>query len=86
MLFQVNRAHEYYEQAAPGISLLSTDSQFAIYSASQIYRGILEKIKESDYNPFLGRVFVPQLQKISILLQQYIKTRINLLKENMIAQ
>lgn len=82
MIFQVNRAYDYYESALPGISLLSTDSQFAIYSASQIYRGILSQIEARDFNPFLGRVFVPQRKKILVLVQQYLKTQILQLKEN----
>ena len=70
MKFQVERADQYYTEAMPGISLLKTESQHAIYSAAKIYRGILRKIEEHDYNPFLGRVFVPSIQKIRILLHE----------------
>ncbi|MDZ7291805.1 MAG: phytoene/squalene synthase family protein [candidate division KSB1 bacterium] len=75
MIFQVNRAHSYYEQASRGIPMLARESQFAIYSASRIYRGILKRIEARDYNPFLGRVFVPEHRKLGILLQEIFRTR-----------
>ena len=76
MKFQVERADHYYTEAMPGISLLKTESQYAIYSAARIYRGILRKIEARDYNPFLGRVFVPSSQKIKILLHEGLRTKV----------
>jgi phytoene synthase len=74
--FQVERAQYYYHAAEPGIAMLDRSSQFAIYAASKIYSGILRKIEERDYNPFLGRVFVPQSQKTRILLGEVVRTRL----------
>ena len=56
--------------------MLERDSQFAIYSASKIYRGILYKLEAQNYNPFLGRVFVSQKKKVGILLQEIARTRL----------
>ena len=75
MKFQVERANQYYAEAVPGISLLKTESQYAIYSAARIYRGILRKIEDRDYNPFLSRVFVSSTQKVGILLHEQIRTK-----------
>jgi phytoene synthase len=75
MKFQVDRAHEYYNDAELGIKMLDRDAQFAIYSASKIYRGILKKIELRNYNPFLGRVFVPQHKKLSIVIGEVLKTK-----------
>ncbi len=75
MKFQVARAHKYYEESEPGIPMLEKNSQYAIYSASKIYRGILTKIEERNFNPFLGRVFVSKGKKLSILAQEIIRTR-----------
>jgi phytoene synthase len=75
MKFQVDRAHKYYTEADEGIKLLDRNAQFAIYSASKIYRGILKKIELHDYNPFLGRVFVPQRKKIRIVATEVLRTR-----------
>ena len=79
MQFQVERAHQYYEEADKGIPMLERKAQFAIYSASKIYQGILRKIEARDYNSFLGRVFVSQVKKIGILLQEIFLTRMPLI-------
>ncbi len=76
MIFQVNRAHGYYDAANQGIQMLKTESQFAIRSASRVYRGILKKIEGRDYNPFLGRVFVPKHRKLSIMLREILRDKI----------
>ncbi|MYA70949.1 phytoene/squalene synthase family protein [Candidatus Poribacteria bacterium] len=76
MKFQIERANQYYTEAMPGISLLKTESQYAIYSAAKIYRGILRKIEERDYNPFLSRVFVTSTEKIKILLHEGLRTKV----------
>ncbi len=75
MKFQVESADRYYAEAIPGISLLETESQYAIYSAAKIYRGILRKIEDHNYDPFLTRVFVPATQKIGILLHEGIRAK-----------
>ncbi len=75
MKFQIERADRYYTESMPGISLLETESQYAIYSAAKIYRGILRKIEEHNYNPFLSRVFVPSSRKIGILLQEGLRAK-----------
>ncbi|HEX9971546.1 MAG TPA: squalene/phytoene synthase family protein, partial [bacterium] len=79
--FQVDRAHEYYNEADKGIPMLNTESQFSIYSASKIYQGILKKIEARNYNPFLGRVYVPQIKKFGILMREVIRTKVMVLKE-----
>jgi phytoene synthase len=76
MKFQVERAHYYYDEGDKGIQLLPKETRFAISSASKIYRGILRKIEERDYNPFLGRVFVPQRKKIRILAGEILRTKL----------
>jgi phytoene synthase len=76
MKFQVDRAHSYYDEAEKGIKMLDKDAQFAIYSASKIYRGILKKIEFRNYNPFLGRVYVPNRKKLRIVLSEVMRTKV----------
>ncbi len=76
MAFQVNRAHCYYDAADAGIALLQKDTRFAVYAASRIYRGILRRIESRGYNPFLGRVYVPKHAKLSIVLEEVLRTRL----------
>ena len=72
--FQAERAHRFYREAEKGIPMLADFSQFAIHAASEIYRGILYKIEDNQFNPYLGRVFVPLGGKLRILLREKIKT------------
>lgn len=74
--FQVERAHAYYQAATPGIALLHAEARFAIHSASRIYRGILKRLEARDYNPFLGRVYVPKHRKLGIILQEVVRTKL----------
>jgi 15-cis-phytoene synthase len=75
MQFQLKRAYGCYAEAEPGIAMLSKESRFAIYTASRIYQAILKKIELADYNPFVGRAFVPSPRKLAILLQEYARRR-----------
>jgi 15-cis-phytoene synthase len=69
MRFEIERAHDLYEQSWPGIALLNADGRLAIGAASEIYRGILGKIGASDYDVFRRRAYVPLAQKLLILWQ-----------------
>ncbi len=73
--FQTKRAHDYFDQAEPGITMLEPKSQFAIYAASKIYRSILYRLEKRGYDPFQGRVYVPTWQKVAILLKEKLKKR-----------
>lgn len=77
MAFQVNRAHSYYDAAEAGIALLHDDARFAVYAASRIYRGILRRLESRHYNPFLGRVYVPKHTKLSIVLEEVLRTKMS---------
>lgn len=55
MRFQVNRAHELYDHANPGIAQLKPEGRFAVSMASTLYRAILGKLEQQDFNPFLRR-------------------------------
>ncbi len=81
MKFQVERADGYYHDSDKGIKLLAPESRFAIYSASKIYHGILHKIEAQDFNPFLGRVFVPQMKKMGILAKEVVRSRVEVIRE-----
>ncbi|MCA9398078.1 phytoene/squalene synthase family protein, partial [candidate division WWE3 bacterium] len=64
MKHYVETAWKYYHTAAPGISYLPWNTRLGIKAAWFIYSGILDKIKENDFDPFKGRVYVPNSEKI----------------------
>jgi 15-cis-phytoene synthase len=67
MRFEIERAHALYEEAWPGVALLSQDGRLAIGAAAEVYRGILERIAAADYDVFSRRAYVPTLEKLLIL-------------------
>jgi phytoene synthase len=67
MQFEIERAHQLYDEAWPGIALLNPDGRLAIAAAAEIYRGILAKIVACDYDVFGQRVYVPLREKLLML-------------------
>ncbi|MEO5952739.1 MAG: squalene/phytoene synthase family protein, partial [Chloroflexia bacterium] len=67
MRFQVERANALYEAAAPGIAMLPADSRVAVAAASTVYRGILDKIAEANYDVFTNRAHLSLTEKLKSL-------------------
>jgi phytoene synthase len=63
--FQMQRAHNYYQRAQPGILLLSPDCRMAVHLSSTLYRGILDRIRLNNYNVFTRRASVPLKNKLA---------------------
>ena len=64
MQFQMQRAHQLYEDAEPGIALLNPEGRRAVRVASALYRAILTKLEEQGSNPFAGRARTSTLEKV----------------------
>jgi phytoene synthase len=75
MRFEIERAHRLYEEAWPGVALLSEDGRMAIGAAAEVYRGILDKIAAADFDVFSRRAFVPTLEKLLILWRVHRRVR-----------
>ena len=67
MRFQVERAHDLYDEANRGIALLNPEGRFAVASASTLYRAILDKLEAQNFDPFGGRVATSGAEKIALL-------------------
>lgn len=68
MKFQVARVRRMYEEAKPGIDLLSPSSRFTVRVAFSMYRRILDEIERNGYDVFNRRAFVPMRAKIMIAM------------------
>lgn len=64
MRFQIARARAMYDEAAPGIELLSPDSRSTVRLALVLYRRILDEIEHNDYDVFTRRAYVPMRTKL----------------------
>ena len=67
MRFQINRARQFFVDAEAGVSLLSGDARFPVWSALMLYRGILNAIERNQYDVFRKRAYVPSWQKMLYL-------------------
>lgn len=67
MRFEMARAQALYDSAWPGIAMLPADSRPAIAAAATVYRGILRKIVELDYDVFNNRAHLTMREKVRAL-------------------
>lgn len=64
MRFQIARVRAMYDEAAPGIELLSPGSRYTVRLALLLYRRILDEIEHNGYDVFTRRAYVPTRTKI----------------------
>lgn len=71
--FEIARARSIFNDAKPGITLLTPASQKAVILASRFYEGILDEIERRDYDIFTGQAKLSIIKKVSILFKTYAK-------------
>lgn len=76
MHYQIQRARQYYAEAEAGISRLSPDARWPVWSALDLYRNILTVIEKNQFDVFTKRAYVPSLQKLACLPGALIKARV----------
>lgn len=64
MRFQIQRAHDYYARSIPAIAALKPDGRVAVGAAAMLYRGILDKIVENDFDVFHKRAHLTFREKL----------------------
>ncbi|MBE7542029.1 MAG: phytoene/squalene synthase family protein [Bryobacteraceae bacterium] len=67
--FQGRRARQYYDDARPLLHLVHHDSRPALWALMEIYRRLLHRIEQSDYDVLSHRVRLSTLEKVWILAQ-----------------
>jgi 15-cis-phytoene synthase len=67
LVLEADRAREGYEAGEQLIPYISEDSQPALYVLVNIYRKLLEKIAERQYDVFSGKVSLTVSEKLRIL-------------------
>ena len=64
MGFAIARNRKLYEQAWPGLALLSPAGRRSVGAAAELYRGILDAIESLDYDVFRNRAHLDRWEKI----------------------
>jgi len=65
MEFEIKRARDLYQQAHPGIRALSLPGQLTTLAGSHLYREILRRIEEQEYDVFHQRAAVSTRHKLA---------------------
>jgi phytoene synthase len=76
MAFEVGRAREYYEKAAPLPALIDRVSRPAFYAMMAIYGGILARIERDDYDVFTRRASLSAREKVGIAARSWLVGRL----------
>lgn len=69
LALEASRAREFYASAKELLPLINRDSRAALWVLVTIYRGLLERIIDRNYDVFSERVSVPTSRKLMILAQ-----------------
>ena len=74
-LFQMEtaRAREFYRAAEELLPLIDEDSQPALWTLVNVYRGILDKIESKDYDVYAERVRLTTPEKLKIMGRGFLK-------------
>jgi phytoene synthase len=63
------RARIYYEEARPLLDLIHRDARRSLWAIMEIYRRLLDRIEERNYDVWSARVRLPAREKLWILAQ-----------------
>jgi 15-cis-phytoene synthase len=75
MRFEIDRANQLYTAGWPGIAYLKPDGRLAVGAAIALYRGILDRIVQNDFNVFTHRAHLTTLAKISHIPSIYLRVK-----------
>jgi phytoene synthase len=67
MRFEIDRAESYYKAAQEGIAMLSPAARFPTQAALDIYRQILFRLVDNDFDNLSKRAYVSKIEKFSML-------------------
>jgi phytoene synthase len=63
--FEVRRALSLYDMAKPGLEMVDSRSRPCLELAFTLYRRILHRVIDNDFNVFEGRLAVPSWQRLA---------------------
>jgi len=73
LAFEADRAREFYTAGDELLAYISEDSQPALWVLVNIYRGLLEKIAEKQYDVFTAKVALSTWEKLRVLGKGFLK-------------
>ena len=72
MVFQLERAREWFDRSEAGVRWLSKDARWPVWTSLRLYRGILDAIERVDYDVFNNRAYVGKISKFLDLPRSFL--------------
>ncbi len=69
MRFEAERARGYYTESRPLIELVNARSRPSLWALIEIYRRLLDRIEQSNFDVLSRRIRVPTWEKVGILVR-----------------
>ena len=73
LALEAERARDYYRSAEELLPLIDEDSQPALWTLVEIYRRLLERIAQRDYDVFSERVHLSTAEKLGVLAKGFVR-------------
>ena len=73
MRFEAERARGYYVESRPLIELVNKRSRSSLWALIEIYRRLLDRIEQSNFDVLSRRIRVPTWEKFAILAQAVLR-------------
>jgi phytoene synthase len=73
MRFEADRARRYYEESRPLIGIVHRCSRASLWALIEIYRRLLDRIEESNYDVMTRRIRLSGFEKACIVLQAWFR-------------
>ncbi len=72
MIFQLQRAREWFSRSEAGVRWLSRDARWPVWTSLRLYRRILDAIERIDYDVFNRRAYVSRFSKFADLPRSFV--------------
>ena len=77
MRFEAARAEAYYQESRPLIGLVHKKSRESLWALIEIYRRLLARIEQSNFDVLDRRIRLPTWEKLSILAKAILRPQMN---------
>jgi phytoene synthase len=76
MRYEAGRARAYYAEATPLVKMVYPESRASLWALIEIYRRVLDRIEDSNYDVFAGRIRLPAPEKYWIVARSLLRRHV----------
>ena len=75
LAFEAARAREYYRESQPLVQLVNKESRKSLWALMEIYRRLLQRIEDADFDVMSRRIRLSTAEKLGILARSIVVNR-----------